>query len=181
MNKQICAMACGLLVFSLATVRADADGERRSAPVQNKTYQETCSVCHMVYFPGMLPAQSWEKILTNMKTHNGEEVALDAKIQAEILAYLKKNAADQSGSGLSGRIMRSLKDATPTRITEVPMIKRKHSELSGAIFQRKEIGSHSNCIACHAKAGQGEFSEDTVRSPGGGARKHEGAREREKD
>jgi hypothetical protein len=61
--------------------------------------------------------------------------------------------------------MRSLNGNTPLRITEIPYIKEKHHELNASIFSRQSIGSFSNCIACHTKAGQGNYDDDYVKIP----------------
>lgn len=173
MKTSVFVLTCCLAVSPLMVVRADTQDKPHQAPVANKIHRETCGACHMVYVPGLLPSLSWEKILMNMKAHHGENVALDANTQTAILDYLKRNAADKSGSGLSRKIMKSLNGAIPDRITEVPLINRKHHELADSLFIRKEIGSRSNCLACHKKADQGDFNEDAVRIPGGNVRERD--------
>ena len=61
--------------------------------------------------------------------------------------------------------MRSLGSEVPTRITDVPYIRHKHRGIAPEVFQRKSIGSRSNCIACHTTAEQGIYDDDNVRIP----------------
>ena len=167
--------ACFAATVTIAVVRAEDDDEggRRPAPVQNKSYQAECATCHKAYFPGLLPTQSWEKIIVGMKAHFGEKVELKAADQAEILAFLKKNAAEKSKSELSRKIMRSLHGTIPARITEIPLIKKKHLGIPKGVLQRKAIGSLANCTACHPAADKGDSDEDHTRIPGADGKKKE--------
>jgi len=167
--------ACFAAAVTITVVRAEDDDEggRRSVPVQNKSYQAECATCHKPYFPGLLPAQSWEKIMTGMKAHFGENVELKAAAQADILAFLKKNAAEKSSSELSQKIMRSLHGTIPARITEIPLIKKKHLGIPKGVLQRKAIGSLANCTACHPAADKGDFDEDHTRIPGADGKRKE--------
>jgi len=139
---------------------------RPAAPATNATYTATCGTCHVPYYPGLLPAGSWKKILAGLKDHHGQEVSLEPKERLELLTFLSAHAADQSDSEISRKILRSLAGATPMRVTEVPMIRNKHREISDDTFKSKEIGSRSNCAACHSGAAVGNFDEDSVRIPG---------------
>jgi hypothetical protein len=134
-------------------------------PVTNQTYQNTCGVCHFVYPPGLLPSNSWAKILNRLKDHFGEEVPCEAAEQKEISKYLKENGADRSSGKKSAKIMKSLKGTTPLRITEVPYIRDKHRKISKEVLSRKAIGSLSNCLTCHKTAEQGNFDDDNVTIP----------------
>ena len=137
------------------------------APASNPVYTDTCASCHFAYPPALLPARSWEKLLAALPDHFGETVELDAKERAEISAYLQANAAEHSQAGRAQRILRSVGNATPQRITEIPYIRGKHDEVSAAVLKRKAIGSLSNCNACHQHAAQGVFEEHDVRIPRG--------------
>jgi hypothetical protein len=136
-------------------------------PVNNPTYQEQCGGCHFVYQPELLPSGSWEKILARLDDHFGEEIDLDAESQEIIAEYLKANAAEYSSAKRAVKIMRSLRGQTPMRITDVSYIRHKHEDddIPADAFQRKSVGSMSNCIACHTTAENGVYDDDHVVIP----------------
>ena len=168
------------LVFLLATVlvyatvltsTADARGSskknktRYMPPVDNELYAEECSSCHFLYLPGLLPSGSWVKIMEGGEDHFGEDLALDEETSMEILNYLKANGAETTGAKRSVKIMRSLKGATPLRITETRYIVKKHDEIRSSVYKRESISSFSNCVACHRTADEGIFSERDIKIP----------------
>ena len=136
-------------------------------PVNNPTYQEQCGACHFVYQPELLPSGSWEKILARLDEHFGEEIDLDAESKKVIAEYLKANAAEYSSAKRAVKIMRSLRGQTPMRITDVPYIRHNHEDddIPPDAFQRKSVGSFSNCIACHTTAEKGIYDDDFVKIP----------------
>jgi hypothetical protein len=137
----------------------------RRQPAVNEDYKNNCGGCHMTYPPNLLPASSWNKILTRLGDHFGESLSLDDRTMEEIEKYLRENAADRSGSKIGGKIRRSLGGEPPVRITEVPYIQKKHREISSEVFKRKSVGSFSNCLACHKTADQGDFDDDRAAIP----------------
>ena len=139
--------------------------EAHLGAVTNKTYAEKCGVCHFAYQPGLLPSGSWAKILSNLKDHFGETVDIDAASKEVIAKYLMNNAAENSQAKRSRKILKSLREATPSRITEIPYIRHKHQDLSPEVFARKAVGSLSNCLACHKTADQGIYEDDNVVIP----------------
>jgi cytochrome c551/c552 len=140
-------------------------GDAVFRPVNNLMYKTNCGGCHMAYLPELLPGPSWEKILNQAEDHFGEKITLEPKVREELLKYLRENAADRSSAKIAGKILASLEGKTPLRITEVPAFRKKHRKISPEIFNRKTIGSLSNCAACHPKAEQGNFDEDSVVIP----------------
>lgn len=142
------------------------------APVTNERYEEECSACHFPYQPGLLPARSWNKLLNNtaLADHFGENAELEPAVLADLLKYAVDNSADNSIYKRSRKIMASTPDnETPIRITEVRYIKRKHSEIPAALITgNPKVRSLSNCAACHTKAAEGVFDDDTVYIKGHG-------------
>jgi hypothetical protein len=134
-------------------------------PASNPIYKNSCGGCHFPYPPGLLPAPSWKSILERLENHLGEQISIDSRSREEILNYLMENGADRGGSKKSVKIMDSLKGQIPLRITEIPIMQKKHRGIKPEILSRKSIGSLSNCIACHKTAGQGIFNEDFVKIP----------------
>jgi len=143
-------------------------------PVFNSNYQSSCGECHFAYFPGLLPGRSWKKLMQAkaLEDHFGEDAELEEPDRLEILNFLTGHAADDSHYKRSIKIIRSLKaDSTPLRITQVPYIQRKHSEIPVRLIKgNKKVRSLSNCTKCHTQAKEkGIFDDDTVFIPGHGA------------
>lgn len=140
--------------------------------VRNTHYAEECSACHFAYQPGLLPARSWKKLLDSkaLGEHFGENAELDEEVRLEIEKYAVANAADESNSKRSRKIMASLpRKSTPLRITEIPYIKEKHSEIpKEMIAGNPQVKSLSNCNHCHTRADKGVFDDDTVYIKGHG-------------
>ncbi len=145
--------------------------ERRKEvkPVTDTSYNEECGSCHFAYQPGLLPAASWQQLLTRqaLEKHFGENAELDEQVRLHILAIALENSADKSYYKRSKKIMVSLqKDEVPLRITKVRYFKDKHEEVYEEVVKAsKKIKSMSLCDECHQKAKQGIFDDDTVVIP----------------
>jgi mono/diheme cytochrome c family protein len=144
---------------------SELDEKENITPVSDQTYIDECGACHFAYQPGLLPSGSWNKILAELDDHFGETVDLDEASNKTITEYLKTNSAEHSRNERSVKIMKSLGGKTPMRITEIPYIRAKHRKVSQDVFQRKSIGSLSNCSACHITADKGIFEDDNVQIP----------------
>jgi hypothetical protein len=134
-------------------------------PVKNPSYKENCGTCHFSYQPELLPSGSWKKILVQLEDHFGQSFELDPEAQKAVLGYLEANAAERSTSKRAAKIMKSVGNSTPMRITEVPYIKGKHRKVSATVLNRPSIGSLSNCTACHRRAEEGNYDDDYVIIP----------------
>lgn len=140
-------------------------GKQMPAAV-NAKWKAECASCHMLYHPGLLPERSWNKIMTGLDKHFGENASLDAATRDEISRFLALNSADKQDNRRSNRINQSIPaSATPLRISETRYFTSKHDEISSATFKRKSIGSAANCIACHKGAEKGDFSESQIKIP----------------
>ena len=133
--------------------------------VNNPTYEEECGACHFVYQPELLPSASWIRILANIDDHFGEMIELDDDSRKTIEDYLKSNSAEYSTAKRAVKIMRSLRNQVPLRITDIPYIVEKHHEISPNILKLESIGSLSNCSACHTTAKDGIYEDDNVIMP----------------
>jgi diheme cytochrome c len=139
-------------------------------PVDNIIYKDECGSCHIAYSPGLLPIDSWKKVMLNLEDHFGDNAELEQSTYQELLSYLTENAADQSEYRRSQKIVRSLKtNETVNRITKTPYFIRKHDEIPKRfVVDNPEVGSFSQCNLCHLNAKKGNFSEDEVSIPGVG-------------
>lgn len=151
--------------------RGKKGSERREQP-GNKTapdappvYKDECAACHMAYPAGLLPAASWEKLMSGLPKHFGEDVEISAASRAAIQSHLTGNAADKSASERSRKIMKSVGGTTPERISEIPYIRAKHREIKDEVFKRKSVETRGNCSACHPGAERGDFDDDRARIP----------------
>lgn len=79
--------------------------KRYLEPVDNPTYKEICGDCHFAYQPELLPSGSWDKILTGLEDHFGEEIVLDQESKKIIAEYLKANSAEYSSTKTAVKIM----------------------------------------------------------------------------
>lgn len=133
--------------------------------VRNTFYQETCGECHFAYQPDLMPAAAWTALMNNLDDHFGEAIELDDDSIKTISEYLNANAAEKSRSKRGRKIVESLRNKIPARITEIPYILHEHHEISPDVFNRKSIGSFANCGACHTKAEDGIYDDDYVKIP----------------
>jgi hypothetical protein len=170
-NRHIILAICLLLISLPHDAFADHDDDRKEheskyiEPVNNQTFKQECGACHFAYQPALLPAGSWEKILSNLPSHFGEEVSIPVKSKNIINEYLQANSAEHSSAKRARKILKSLGGQTPMRITETPYIREKHHEIDPSIYNRQSVGSRANCIACHPTAQQGNYEDDFVRIP----------------
>lgn len=139
---------------------SDDNVDSRLLSPQNQTYLNFCGSCHFAYQIGLLPGESWVKMMSE-----GHFGVLDEQTRKQIMDYLKTNSAESSTSKISKKIFASAGANKPTKITDIPYIRRKHNEIPPDVFKRKTIGSRSNCIACHTKAKGGNYEDDFVKIP----------------
>ncbi|MBI3599612.1 MAG: cytochrome b/b6 domain-containing protein [Nitrospinae bacterium] len=133
----------------------------------NKKWAEECAKsCHIGFHPNLLPASSWEKLMSGLSNHFGEDAAVDDITQKEILGYLVSSSAEHSVSEASKKLLYSIKKGdTPIKITDIPYWMKKHSEISDEVYKRKSIVSKSNCIACHPGSDIGSFEDRDIYIP----------------
>jgi len=144
-------MVLGLAGFALAA----GAGEKRYT-VSNAKWQAECGSCHIAYPPQLLPAASWQRIMSGLDRHFGTDASMEAKATEEIGAFLAANAA---------RGKRAQRAGNQIRITETPWFRHEHDEVSPAVWKGPKVKSAANCAACHLGAERGDYSEHNVRMP----------------
>ncbi|KAF0191784.1 MAG: Diheme Cytochrome C [Gammaproteobacteria bacterium] len=146
--------------------------KKEIAPVTSEAYRKGCGECHFLYQPGLLPEQSWRKLLDAkaLEDHFGENAELSDKDRIAILEFLVANSAEKSNYKRSKKIMASLQPGeAPLRIIEVPYIKRKHNEIPEDLIKKNDkVKSLSYCDKCHQQADKNSFDDDAVNIPGHG-------------
>jgi nitrate/TMAO reductase-like tetraheme cytochrome c subunit len=147
----------GLLAAGALLSSAQAEERRPARPVVTlPAYQQECASCHQAYPPGMLPAESWQRVMGQLKTHYGVDASLDTATVKALTPWLVANAGT----------WKRVSEAPPQdRITRSAWFERKHREVTASVFKRPAIGSPSNCKACHTASDQGDFNEHNVRIP----------------
>lgn len=167
-QKTFRLIAVALLAISVTMPAAQADddddgkhgGENRGKPLQpaqtNVKFQQECSGCHIAYAPGLLPAESWRKMMAGLDQHFGSDASLDAGDNQEITAFLVNNASNRWSASTA-----------PLRISEAAWFKREHDdrEINPAVWKNPKVKSPANCGACHPQAERGDFSERNIRIP----------------
>lgn len=145
-----------LLALACALPGAFADSREMPASAMLPAYQQECASCHMAYPPGMLPAPSWQRLVQGLDRHYGTDASLEPALVRQIGAWLQAHAGTY----------KRVREAPPQdRISQSAWFERKHREVAPAVWQRASIGSRANCMACHARADQGDFDDDRVRIP----------------
>ena len=143
--------------------------QKNIKPVTDKQYLEECGACHYAYPPGLLPARSWEALLTAdaLRKHFGVNAELDDDTLKVIHDYAVDNAADKSWYKRSRKIAVATEDGpTPLRITGLRYISRKHQAIPEKMIKgNKGVKSLSFCDKCHTQAAKGIFDADTVNIP----------------
>jgi Dihaem cytochrome c len=138
-------------------------------PVSDPTYQSECSECHLAYPPGLLPARSWDLLLTAdaLQQHFGANAGIDATALRQLRAYALAHAADTSYTKRSRKIAAAtVSGPTPLRITQLSSIERSHRQITAQqVSGNPRVKSLSHCDACHTQAAQGVFDNDTVLIP----------------
>jgi hypothetical protein len=140
----------------LCTQALAGDHGRSLAAPLLPLYKQECAACHVAYPPGLLPAASWQRLMTNLPRHFGTDASLEAATAKELSTWLTANAGTYKSA------------STPPpqdRITQLQWFVREHREVSNATWKLPAVQSPANCTACHRQADQGDFNEHTVRIP----------------
>jgi hypothetical protein len=122
--------------------------------------RKACGSCHMVFPPQMLPARSWTAVMEGLASHFGENASLEGQKKKEIADWLTAHAGDaphETEDYLYGMML----SQTPLRITETYYWKSEHrTQLWGGDFDKANVKSKANCVACHKDAEKGRFGGD---------------------
>jgi cytochrome b len=132
----------------------------------NAQWRDECGSCHGVFYPALLPARSWQKMMAEQAQHFGSDLGLDDATVKSVLAFMVDNAADKHSTEAAFKIDRSLaKTATPLRITETPYWVKKHREIAASDWANPLVKSKSNCAACHVDADAGTYEDAAMQIP----------------
>lgn len=144
------------------------------APAADPKYLRECGACHFAYLPGMLPARSWDVLVTKSNEHFGETLSLDAETLRHIREYLTANAGDRSDfTGPKQFLQRLSDESTPLRITSLRMFKGYHFSvlhkmgLVAGLNSVRELSPQArkamlDCNSCHERAAAGSFAQREI-------------------
>ncbi|MDO8906207.1 diheme cytochrome c [Hydrogenophaga sp.] len=149
-------LAAGLCLAALPSVHADGG---RVMPLKvPQAYTQECAACHTGYAPGMLPARSWQRIMTGLDKHFGTDASLDAATVQQLTTWLVANA---------GTYKRVAEAPPEDRITRSAWFERKHDDIASSVWKLASVKSAANCVACHPGADKGDYDDDNLKFPAG--------------
>lgn len=148
------AASLGLLPLGAAW----ADGGRAMPAVVLPAYTQECASCHTAYPPGMLPARSWQRVMSGLDRHYGTDASLDAATAQQIGAWLQTHA---------GTYKRVAEEPPQDRLTRSAWFERKHRQIEPTVWALQSVKSAANCAACHTGADRGRYDDDHLRAPEG--------------
>jgi len=133
---------------------------------ENEVWRTECGDCHLSYYPVLLPARSWEKLLETQENHFDEDLSLDQESILEIRTFLVTNSAESKLTEAARKINASTpKNKTPIEVTKTAYWLKKHNDINEEYWQSDLIKSKGNCEACHLDAKQGTFEDSGMRLP----------------
>lgn len=137
------------------------------APVNNQLYIKECGSCHFPYQAGLLPANAWNKMMTNLENHFNSDASLSLENFQTISKYLNDNSAEKNMQyKRSNRIVSSLNaNQVPDSISTTPYMVKKHREIRKDLITQPEVKGLFNCIACHTTADKGLYGERDIKIP----------------
>ncbi len=132
----------------------------------NETWRSECSDCHIAYYPTLLPARSWQKIMNEQDEHFEEDLMLEEETISEITHFLIQYSSE---SGLTESAHKSNQeipaDQTPIRITNTAYWKRHHDDIDERYWKLESVSNKINCDACHYDAEKGWFEDSNMELP----------------
>ncbi|MDD2881150.1 MAG: cytochrome b/b6 domain-containing protein [Rhodoferax sp.] len=132
----------------------------------NPQWRDECGSCHNVFYPALLPARSWQKMMTEQDKHFGTDLGFDKATSDAILKFMVDNAAEKHAVEAAYKIEQSIAATdTPLRVTETPYWVKKHREIAASDWANPLVKSKTNCAACHSDADNGTFEDGAMHIP----------------
>ena len=144
-----------------------SSGRTDVAPVNNQLYIKECGSCHFPYQPGLLPANSWKKMMVNLDKHFGVDATIAPEDFETLSKYLNDNSAEKNMQyKRSNRIVSSLLPGQEAdSISTTPYMVQKHREIRKDLITQPDVKGLFNCMACHTTADKGIYSERAINIP----------------
>ena len=160
-----------LILFTILLNSLFADsyssGKTDVAPVNNQLYIKECGSCHFPYQPGLLPSNSWKKMMVNLDKHFETDATLAPEDFVTLSKYLNDNSAEKNMNyKRSNRIVSSLLPGqVADSISTTPYMVQKHREIRKDLITQPDVKGLFNCMACHTTADKGIYSERAINIP----------------
>ena len=144
-----------------------SSGRTDVAPVNNQLYIKECGSCHFPYQPGLLPSNSWKKMMVNLDKHFETDATLAPEDFVTLSKYLNDNNAEKNMQyKRSNRIVSSLLPGQEAdSISTTPYMVQKHREIRKDLITQPDVKGLFNCMACHTTADKGIYSERAINIP----------------
>ena len=144
-----------------------SSGRTDVAPVNNQLYIKECGSCHFPYQPGLLPSNSWKKMMVNLDKHFETDATLAPEDFVTLSKYLNDNSAEKNMQyKRSNRIVSSLLPGqVADSISTTPYMVQKHREIRKDLITQPDVKGLFNCMACHTTADKGIYSERAINIP----------------
>lgn len=155
MTRRISTLLCLAALHALPGAAAADDNGRTRVPLL-PAYQQECGACHAPFPPGLLPAASWQRVMSQLGQHYGTDASLDAATEIQIARWLAAHA---------GTYRRGREEPPQDRITLSAGFIREHDEVPAGAWKRPSVKGPVNCGACHPNASEGAVNEHDVRIP----------------
>ena len=82
----------------------------------------------MAYPAQLLPSPGWQKVMSSLDDHFGDNAELDETTARKIENYLAYSSRPDHNS--NRKLFRNLGSEIPSRITELPYFKHEHDEIT---------------------------------------------------
>ncbi len=146
-----------------------ADDNSLIPSVNYPLYLNECGDCHLAYQPLFLPQAAWQRIMTTLDNHFGDNAELEEETVRNLTAYLLVHSAEHSSQKLATKLLKSTENQLIIRITELPYFKKEHDEIPARLVtDNPQVKSFSHCDKCHTKASFGNYEEDSIEIAGYG-------------
>lgn len=158
-NLQRVIASLVVMILSLVLLQeVQADSGHFYPPTLDRAVRKECGGCHLAFPAALLPANAWQRIMADLGNHFGTDATVAPARIEQVRRYFAENAADSGGRRFGKKMLRGVAvDNPPLRITELPKWIQEHGKIPAAEWRRQEIGSKSNCPACHLEAERGYF------------------------
>lgn len=156
--KHAPAIVFASLLVTLAGVPYTATaGASKHYPL-DPTYVKECGDCHVPYPPGLMPAEQWQQIMSQLSRHYGVDASVDKDSAGRLSLWLTAQAATKAK--YAGEIPAG--ESLP-RLSAGRWFLSEHRETPQAAIQA--AGRLTRCDACHPRAGLGHYPEHEIRRP----------------
>lgn len=152
----------------MAASQAYAAGGSKVDKSQRALWESECGSCHIAYPARFLDAETWQRLMTNLGDHFGDDASLDQETSSLILHYLQRHASRHSRHR-----------ARSMRISDTAWFRHEHDEITSTAWHGPVVRSPANCTICHVNAARGDWSERGVRMPAGVSREEDEEHEHE--